>query len=47
MCTIKKAIYNVEVKVDAQKGAVGFRGKTNIRCVNFIQLMVSSIGVIW
>ena len=46
VCTFQKAIKNVEVKVDVQKGALGFKGKTYNIFVSFIQSMFSSIVVI-
>ena len=35
MCTFEKAITNVEVKVDVQKGALGFRDNIDNRCTSF------------
>ena len=37
VCTFKKAIKNVEVKVDVQKGPLGFRRKAENTFVSFIQ----------
>ena len=36
VCTFKKAFKNVEIKVDVQKGALGFREIFGNRCVGFI-----------
>jgi hypothetical protein len=47
VCTFERDINNFEVKVDVRKGALRFRGKSNKRCVHFIQFMLSSIVVIW
>ena len=45
VCTFKRVIKNVQIKVDVQKGALGFRENNDNRCVNFIQFMFSSIIV--
>ena len=44
---LEKAIKNFEVKVDAHKGILTFRGKIDNKCVGFIQFVFSSIVVIW
>lgn len=38
VCKFKKASTDVEGKVDIQKGALGFRGRVDNRCVTFIHL---------
>ena len=43
---VEKAIINLGVKVDVQKGALRFREKFDKRWVSFIQFMFSSIVVI-
>ena len=45
VCTFKNAIMNVDVKVDVQKGALGFREIDNI-CASSIQFRFSFIVVI-
>jgi hypothetical protein len=50
VCTFKRAIKNVQAKVDAQKGgtmgALGFKEKIGNRCVSSIQFNFSSIVII-
>ena len=45
VCTFKEAIKNVKVKVDVQKGAVGFRENFDNRYVSPTQFRFPSIGV--
>lgn len=46
--TLEKVIHNVEVKVDVQEVALGFREKKlDNKCVSSIQFIVSSIMVTW
>ena len=47
VCTFEKTIKNVEVKVDVQKGALGFRENFDNRYVSSIQFTFTSIVVIW
>jgi hypothetical protein len=46
VCTFRKVVKNVEVKVDVKKGVVGCREKIDNRCVKFIQITISSIVII-
>ena len=43
----KKVVNFFEVKVDVQKGPLGFREFFYNNCASFIQFMFSSIIVIW
>ena len=45
MCTFKKIVKNVDVKVDVQKGALGFRKIIDNKCVSSIQFKFSFIIV--
>ena len=47
VCTFEKAMKNVKVKVNVQKGALGFRENFDNRCVSSIQFTFAFIVVIW
>ena len=51
VCTFKRAIKNVQAKVDAQKGgtmgALGFKEKIDNKRASSIQFIFSFIVVIW
>ena len=45
MCTFRKVVKSVEVKVDVQKGALGLEDYFDNRCVGFIRFAISYIVV--
>lgn len=47
VCTKKKTTKNVEVKVDAEKGALGFIENFDNRFAISMQFLLSSIVVLW
>ena len=47
VCTFNKAINSFEVNIDSQKEARRFRETHGNSCASFIQVVFSSIVVIW
>jgi hypothetical protein len=47
VCTFRKAIKNVEVKIYVKKRVIGFREEIDNRCVSSMQLVFLSVVVIW
>ena len=47
MCTFRKDVKNLEVKVDLQFGALRFNEEVDNKCVSYIQFINSFVVVIW